>query len=442
MNWALFLRYYLELAIFVPAAVLVLIPAQGALRIKPRTAYAAGVALTLLLAACGAVLCVRLACPAARVIPFIAAVCLAAYWPASELEASKKLFCFFNATMICTFSVMYTHFVTAPLELVSPDVPFTWQSGLACLGLAAMMSALFFSTLRFKVPLLFGTESLNRLWRGLLLLPLFCAALIYWMTPVSYAVIMTGRVRSISLVLTLFVPLSVWGFYHFFWLITVRFSDSARLQQENTLLQMENKRYSELRSYMDASRALRHDFRQHLLVIGQYAREGKTETLLNYLHPMLEKAESAPPRFCLNPAADAIAAHYARLAEETHTAVSWRLELPGTLPLPESDYCAVLGNLLENALHAVTKLPEDKRRVEVVSVMLSDAMLGISVSNPYAGRVRLGKSGLPVAVKLGHGLGLTSVSNIVKRCRGTLDIKTENGVFSVDILMYCAEQSD
>ena len=359
----------------------------------------------------------------------------------SGRETEKKLFCFFNATMLCFFCVMYTHFLAAPLELHFSGGPFSWQSSLLCLGLAVLCIGLAFRTLHVKIPLLLHTESLNLSWRGLLLLPLAFTVLLYWMTPLSFQVVMTGRVRTVSMVLMLFVPCVAWILYHFLWLITVRVTQSARLQQENTLLQMEHKRYDELRSYMEASRALRHDFRQHLLVIDQYAKDGNTKGLQAYLMPMLEKAGSAPPRYCMNAAADAIAAHYARLAEQQQTRVSFRLELPEKLPLPESDYCALLGNLLENALRAVAQLPEEDRRVEAVSLMLSDAMLGVSVSNPYTGKIRLGKNGLPHGGKAGHGLGLASVASTVQRYRGTLDIRTENNVFAVDILMYCGEEN-
>ena len=393
------------------------------------------------LAAGGALLCTQLALSSKVVLPFCFLAGLILYGRLVELETEKKLFCFFNATMLCFFCVMYTHFLAAPLELHSSGGPFSWQSSLLCLGLAVLCIGLAFRTLHVKIPLLLHTESLNLSWRGLLFLPLTFTVLLYWMTPVSFQVVMTGRVRTVSMVLMLFVPCVAWILYHFLWLITVRVTQSARLQQENTLLQMEHKRYDELRSYMDASRALRHDFRQHLLVIGQYAKDGNTKDLQAYLEPMLEKAGSTPPRYCMNTAADAIAAHYARLAEQQQTRIAFKLELPEKLPLPESDYCALLGNLLENALRAVAQLPEEDRRVEAVSLMLSDAMLGVSVSNPYTGKIRLGKNGLPHGGKAGHGLGLASVASTVQRYRGTLDIRTENNVFAVDILMYCGEEN-
>ena len=41
----------------------------------------------------------------------------------------------------------------------------------------------------------------------------------------------------------------------------------------------------------------------------------------------------------------------------------------------------MLGNLMENALHAVCALPIDAREVTVISSMISGAMLGLSVDD-------------------------------------------------------------
>ena len=96
----------------------------------------------------------------------------------------------------------------------------------------------------------------------------------------------------------------------------------------------------------------------------------------------------------------------------------------------------ILGNLVENALQAVEKLPEEQRRVQVVARMLSDRMLGISVENPYTGRIRLRSDGLPAVRRTNHGVGLPSVAATVKRYGGTMDLDVSGGIFRVSILMY------
>ena len=76
-----------------------------------------------------------------------------------------------------------------------------------------------------------------------------------------------------------------------------------------------------------------------------------------------------------------------------------------------------------------------------MSRLISEQMLGLSMENPYAGRVRFGRDGLPRSSQPEHGIGLSSVAATVHKYNGTLDITTENGIFSVNILLNLTSQS-
>ena len=135
---------------------------------------------------------------------------------------------------------------------------------------------------------------------------------------------------------------------------------------------------------------------------------------------------------CSNSAVNAIASHYDLIARKQDTKISWRLEIPSVLPVKESDFCAVLGNLTENALKAVKNLDSNKRNINIISSMLSDSMLGLSIDNPFEGAIKFNKNGLP----LSSGIGLSSVSNIVGRYGGSLNINTDNNIFSAGLIFY------
>ena len=51
----------------------------------------------------------------------------------------------------------------------------------------------------------------------------------------------------------------------------------------------------------------------------------------------------------------------------------------------------------------------------------------------------MNKDGLPVTEKKNHGIGLRSVSNIVKRHDGNMVIQTANRCFDVSIVMYAPD---
>lgn len=353
------------------------------------------------------------------------------------LSTSRKIFCLLNAIMLCELCSMYTRYIIAPYE--STGHAFTDSSeipALVFLGMAVIVGAVFWMTLTVKLPVLMNEDRIAGVWRYMFAAPLVMSIVIHWMTPISPAVVMTGRVRPIALALVTFVMAAAFMFYHIFWWTTVRFTESARLQQENTFLQMEAKRYNEMQSYVNYARELRHNFRQHILVITSLADSGQLPELREYLSQFTDMHTQSYRFFCANHAVDVVASHYDRVAGTQDTAITWRLELPRELAVNEADYCAVFGNLIENALAAVKSLPEEQRKINVMSSMLSQYMTGISIDNPFTGKITFGKNGLPISPKAGHGIGLASVMNTVDRYGGSMNITAEGHVFSVDIILY------
>lgn len=108
------------------------------------------------------------------------------------------------------------------MEIHNPDPYFTVPSSLICLGLNVLVGVIFFHTLHREIPDLLNVESLESIWNELFLFPLLFSLFIYWITPVSFEVVLTGRVRIISLALTGLIPLMALALYHIFWRITIQ----------------------------------------------------------------------------------------------------------------------------------------------------------------------------------------------------------------------------
>ena len=115
--------------------------------------------------------------------------------------------------------------------------------------------------------------------------------------------------------------------------------------------------------------------------------------------------------------------------------VEWKLELPRFLPLPEADLCTILGNLLENALHASQKLPPEERQVKVLARMLSPAIMGLMVENRYDGVLKKQGGVLHSTKHDGQGIGLVSVETAVHRYHGNLTVETGGSVFRANVLL-------
>lgn len=426
-------RHVLELAMVLPASILCLLPLRGY--------YAGPRWLILLLTAVEEALVIfiggRIALNNGYPSVLILAMSIVLFFPslmlAVQISLPKMIFCFAQAVTLCLFANLVTSIITIPWEL-DELLTYSPRSSLLCLGVSFILIILFYRTLSVKLPDLFAERQVDGIWFWGILLCVAASGLILWhVQPDDYLLDDGFRTR---LIVTLgFVPLTLLMLYQMMWWFARRLRDEANLTQENNLLRMESKRFASLYRYLDETRTLRHDFRQHVRVLTGLARSGKTEELTEYLSS-LEDSPTALVRYCLNPTVDALAAHYAMQAEAQATQVDWTLELPEELNMRASDFCSILGNLVENSLQAVGKLPEEQRHISVVARMLSDQMLGLSVENPYLGRVRLRSDGLPAVRRRSHGIGLHSVAATVRKYDGTMDLDVADGVFRVHILMY------
>ena len=253
--------------------------------------------------------------------------------------------------------------------------------------------------------------------------------------PKDSAIVLMNRVMIIAV---LAVSISLFGIFlllYEMYRVAKEFTRSSQLARENQLLGMEARRYTELRTYMENTRRLRHDFRQHLHVIAGLTEAGQLEELKSYLHQYESELSEQRSALCANAAVDALAGHYDNEAKQQATPIEWKLELPRQLPLPEADLCTVLGNLLENALHASQRLPPEQRQVRVMARMLSPAMLGIVVENNYDGVLKKQSGILHSTKHEGVGVGLVSIETAVHKYSGSLNIETQNHVFRVNVLL-------
>lgn len=106
--------------------------------------------------------------------------------------------------------------------------------------------------------------------------------------------------------------------------------------------------------------------------------------------------------------------------------------------MEELDLYSLINNMLNNAIDAVSKLPQGERFITLTAVA-KDGMASIHAENPYSGTVTM-ESGLPQSQREAsyHGFGMKSMVRIVERYGGTLAVKPENSMFYLDILLFKA----
>lgn len=436
MDLALFGRYFLDFALLYPSAFLCLASLWEKLRTPRRTACIAAGCITLLCIGCAA-LCAVFGLNSNSLLP---AIVLVSFWllrwrVTPEVTVSQTAFLFsISAVMMAVCSLLST-LLNAQTEISNPQTVCLASTALLRLGLAAMLTVLFWFTAVQWSRWLLREYSGEAFWQSAWPLPALYAVFLVYCMPLNPAVVLVGRLKIISV---LAVSISLFGIFlllYEMYRVAKEYARSSQLDRENQLLAVESRRYMELRSYLEQTRHLRHDFRQHLHVISGLTEAGRLDELKSYLSQYESELSDARPTLCVNAAVDALAGHYDYEARKQGIQIEWKLELPKLLPLPEADLCTILGNLLENALHASQKLPPEERQVKVLARMLSPAMMGLMVENRYDGVLKKQGGVLHSTKHDGQGIGLVSVETAVHRYHGNLTVETGGNVFRANVLL-------
>lgn len=102
-----------------------------------------------------------------------------------------------------------------------------------------------------------------------------------------------------------------------------------------------------------------------------------------------------------------------------------------------ADVCTVFGNALDNAVEAVSLIPEPERRLIHLEVAANKGFVRIRVENACETEVTF-RDGLPVTGKKDndlHGLGTRSIQRVVRKYEGTLSFACKEDWFSLRILI-------
>ena len=146
-----------------------------------------------------------------------------------------------------------------------------------------------------------------------------------------------------------------------------------------------------------------------------------------------------------NDALDVILTEKGLICEQSRITLSCIADGGCLARVSASDLYSLFGNALDNAIEAVSKLPDTSKRSISLVVHESHGAAVIHLENYYDGRSRLEfRDGLPVTTKrdssglldkTNHGFGLRSMRMICERYGGTLTTSAEDGVFRLDVLI-------
>lgn len=102
-----------------------------------------------------------------------------------------------------------------------------------------------------------------------------------------------------------------------------------------------------------------------------------------------------------------------------------------------TDQYVLFGNMIDNAINAVMKLPEDVERSIYITVRQEKKLLLIQTENPFMGKLEF-RDGLPRTTsgdEFNHGYGMSSIRLLCEKYGGSVSAKARDGVFYLNIVI-------
>ncbi len=197
------------------------------------------------------------------------------------------------------------------------------------------------------------------------------------------------------------------------------------------------KQRDEVQNIYQTMRAWRHDYHNHMQAIKALLSMGKKEELSEYLDNLEKDLDSIDIAIRTgNVGLDAILSSKVSIARKNNIEVNCTAKVPQNLTVSDVHLCAIVGNLLDNAIEACEKIPQGTVPIFIrIYIGLFKSQLYISVSNATCEKHRRRLSEL-VTSKLGeHGFGLRRIDKLAEKYDGYVNRKNEPGIFATEVML-------
>lgn len=195
-----------------------------------------------------------------------------------------------------------------------------------------------------------------------------------------------------------------------------------------------DRQVQEVENMFMTMRGWRHDYHNHLQNLKAKLKKQETHESIQYLdelehelNDIRQLVESG------NTNMDAILNSKLSLAVNKGIEINVKAQVPSSISVSDTDICALLGNLVDNAMEACEKLEQDIFIRLYIGTY--KGQLYISCSNATSEVVRKMDEEYITSKRGNHGYGLKRMNLIVEKYGGSVNRKNEPGVFITEILL-------
>lgn len=216
------------------------------------------------------------------------------------------------------------------------------------------------------------------------------------------------------------------------------FEKKDEINAINIRSDMMEKNYQDMVMLYQQRSIIFHDIKNHLVILSSLMDEEEFNKARQYIKKIQEPIKALDQRrYTENRIINSIINDKDKKAKLC--GVSLKIKIIGDFitAIEDIDWCAILANLLDNALEACEKVPAEARRIDFSLVQINK-MIILDISNPYCGTLKLmdGKMYTLKEDKLLHGIGLESVKYAVEKNNGTMEYSFMEHIFKVNIVLF------
>ena len=212
----------------------------------------------------------------------------------------------------------------------------------------------------------------------------------------------------------------------------LRESDSqVRAEIAAQLLHSEQARFAQDKAIHDAINIKCHDIRHQIAALGEkgYRKELKQIGSLVNIYDTAARSE--------NTALDVVLSNKSLACLNNGITFSCIADGRKLEFMADEDVYALFGNILDNAIEAVSLIADPERRVISLSVRMRAGCLIIEEENFFEGEIHF-DDGLPVTSKEDknyHGFGMQSIRMLTERYEGDIQLESDQGIFKLSIML-------
>lgn len=224
--------------------------------------------------------------------------------------------------------------------------------------------------------------------------------------------------------------ISIFAIMYAYQKLSAAFSANRKVSLLEQQSHFQRQYVEEAKAHYNSTRALRHDMKNHILILKGLLGNTDYEKAKNYIGEMdIVTANLSFPFQTGNAILDVLLENKAGLAGSKNIAVSSTLKVPFPCSVGDMDFCIILSNALDNAIHACEKLGADEKKYIRISGRRQEDFFLIEIENSFNGNRHFKRD-----------IGLSNIKWVTEKYGGAMDISIEDKIFCLSVLLVISQQ--